>query len=88
MRGQKSLFPLTLILCALISITGCSDLRTQTVKKTPDEKKGLKLLKEMAMAHGIANWQDIKTYTVHFEEEFYGKIGEKASPYAETKVKI
>jgi len=77
----------TLLISAILFVN-CSDLRTKTVKRDFNEMKGRQLLVEMGKAHGIENWQKISTYSVDFEEEFFGKLGERSSPYPETKTKL
>jgi hypothetical protein len=69
---------------SFIFIASCADLRTNEAKKNTDEEKAKRLLKEMGIAHGIQNWDKMATYTVEFEDQFYGKIGKKANPYPDT----
>lgn len=84
---QKTKFGLVLFIGTLL-ITSCSDLRTKVSKKTPDERKAKELLHKMGAAHGIANWEKLATYTVTFEDEFFGKIGNNAKPYPEANTQF
>jgi hypothetical protein len=75
---------LSLLFLTFISIHSCADLRTSEARNNTDEEKAKRLLKEMGVAHGIQNWDKMATYTVNFEDQFYGKIGKKANPYPDT----
>lgn len=77
-----------IFIVSVILITSCADLRTKTTKKDPAVDKARQLLLEMGKAHGIENWENFNTYTVYFEDEFFGKIGKKSMPYPETPNKF
>ena len=62
---------------------GTTDLRTDTAKNAPNEAKAKQLLQEMAAAHQIHNWNNLQTYSVTFEEEFFGSMGQSSHPYPE-----
>lgn len=72
----------------ILLISSCVDLRTKVSKKNPAPDKAKQLMMEMGEAHGVAEWKKLKTYTAIFEEEFYGKLGERSSPYPETKMEF
>ncbi len=76
-----------IIIFLLLSLTGCklADLRTDSVKNNLMELKGRTLLQKMGVAHGIAQWKNIETYSVKFSEEFYGRIGKSGNPFPEQK---
>lgn len=73
-----------LLFLTLLLTNSCADLRTKVAKKNIDEAKARRLLKEMGVAHGIQNWDKMATYTVEFEDQFYGKIGKKANPFSDS----
>ena len=73
-----------ILFLTLLLTNSCADLRTKAAKKNTDEAKAKRLLKEMGAAHGIQNWDKMATYTVEFEDQFYGKIGKKANPYSDS----
>ena len=75
---------LNILFIPLLFTYSCADLRTKTSKKELNEEKATQLLIAMGEAHGIANWDKIDTYTVQFEDQFYGKIGKKANPYPDS----
>lgn len=79
---------LFLIVMGYLFILGTADLRTEVAKNSPNEKKAKLLLQDMAIAHGIANWDSIQTYSAQFEEQFYGPIGTMSHPYSEDTVQF
>jgi hypothetical protein len=74
----------TILFLSIFFITSCADLRTKAAKKDLNEEKAKILLREMGAAHGIQHWDKRATYTVEFEDQFYGKIGKKANPYSDS----
>jgi hypothetical protein len=75
-----------IVLVVLYKIFGVADLRTEVAKTAINEDKAKTLIKEMGTAHGIENWDGVKTYQMAFEDEFFGTIGSMSHPYAESKV--
>lgn len=79
-----------LILLALLTFLGIyflgtTDLRTDTAKNAPNEAKARQLLKEMGAAHQIQYWDSMTTYSVIFEDEFFGTMGKSSHPYSADK---
>lgn len=58
-----------------------SDLRTDLVKNDPQPIDGRALLMKMGTAHNIAKWDSVSTYTVIFQDEFFGTIGQQSHPF-------
>ena len=77
-----------LLTLVLTFIWGCSDIRTTVVKKEVNRYKGVQLLRKMGEAHHIKAWTSIATYSVYFQEHFYGKIGQMANPYPDEITKM
>ena len=81
-----------LALVGIISVTGCigfnkvADLRTERAMQNQGADKAKALLKEMALAHGSRAWQSIETYSIDFEDEFYGFIGKNGHPFKDNKL--
>ena len=67
---------------------GTVDLRTEESKTNPKEKNANLLLQEMAEAHGAKNWDDFETYTVQFEDRFFGDLGSFSNPFYEDTVQF
>ncbi len=78
------LIPL-ILLFTLYKIFGIADLRTETAKNINNEYPAKQLIIDMGKAHGIKNWDDVKTYQVDFEDEFFGKLGSKSHGYGINK---
>ncbi len=64
-----------------INIFKLSDLRTSTSIEQKNEALAKEMIANMGRAHGIKNWSDLETYSVLFEDEFYGFLGKFSSPY-------
>lgn len=79
---------LFLIIVAYFFFLGTVDLRTDTAKNQPNEKRAKALLQEMGEAHGINNWENINTYTTRFEDVFFGTFGSKSHGFAEDSVQF
>ena len=58
-----------------------ADLRTEIVKNDPQPIEGRALLMKMAAAHNIALWDSVTTYTVVFQDEFFGTMGQNSHPF-------
>ncbi|MFK8006847.1 MAG: hypothetical protein AB8H03_10760 [Saprospiraceae bacterium] len=67
---------------------GTADLRTDLAKNEPNEIRAKALLQEMGEAHGIANWENINTYSTKFEDVFFGALGSNSHGYAEDSVQF
>jgi len=63
-----------------------SDIKPKTSKYPNSYKKAKEVLKEMGEAHNIQFWNNIETYNVTFEDEFYGFLGSQSHPFKEQKV--
>ena len=85
---MKYLYALLIIssLTSCVNVFKISDLRTDLVKLAPDEIKGKRLITEMGIAHQINNWKKIETYSVNFNDEFYGIVGKNSHPFSENKI--
>lgn len=85
MKSFLKIFGLVIGCLALIAfyffVVHLSDLRTDTVKDNPDPIGGRALLLKMGAAHNIAAWDSVDTYTVAFEDDFYGMVGENGHPF-------
>jgi len=77
-----------LLLLVLYKTFAVVDLRTDIDKNAINEDKAKGLISDMGKAHGIENWQNIKTYSVSFEDEFFGFIGSKSHAYGANKVNM
>lgn len=77
-----------LIIYGLISFFKLSDLRPKNYTYPNNQKKAKNLLEEMGKAHGITFWDSIQTYTVSFEDEFYGFFGKQAHPFKEQIIQL
>ena len=91
---MKRVIKTSLLFIALVSILGCvnilklSDLQTQGYHYPNNLDKAKLLLKEMGVAHHIHLWDSLETYTVIYEDEFYGFLGKKAHPFKEQNMKF
>ena len=79
---------LFIIIVTYFYFLGTADLRTEFAKNAPNEKHAKALLQEMGEAHGIANWGNINTYAVKFEDNFFGTLGANSHGYAEDSVRF
>ena len=79
---------LLFIIVTYFYFLGTVDLRTETSKNEPNEKRAKALLQEMGEAHGIANWENINTYSAKFEDVFFGTLGSNSHGYEEDSVQF
>lgn len=79
---------LFIIIIGYFYFLGTVDLRTEIAKNTPNEKLAKALLQEMGEAHGISNWEKLNTYSVKFEDVFFGTLGANSHSYAEDSVQF
>ena len=83
MKLKYAGYTLLLILAAtgLIGYFHLADLRTETAVEGSDAARARALLKQMAVAHNADAWNELKTYRVSFEDEFYGPVGAFGNPF-------
>lgn len=62
-----------------------TDLRTDVAKTSTDTDKARLLIAQMAKAHNVSAWEDISTYRVAFDDEFYGLVGNFGNPFPNNK---
>lgn len=67
---------------------GTADLRTEKAKSGQDAEKAIGLLQEMAIAHGVDNWDSVNAYQVNFEDEFLSFVGKSGSPFKQDKTEM
>lgn len=72
-----------ILVAAGVYFFGTADLRTETAKSNPNPAKAKQLLQEMGEAHGIQYWDQLATYQVTFEDEFYGLMGWYGKPFSD-----
>ena len=72
----------------LVSSCRLLDLNAAHPISEPNETKAKNLMKEMALSHGIEEWNNISTYQIKLDDEFYGFVGKQGSPYKEGKTRI
>ncbi|WP_158977310.1 hypothetical protein [Cellulophaga sp. L1A9] len=77
-----------IILVALFIGCKLTDLRPQGYEYPNNIEKAKYLLEEMGKAHQIEKWNDIETYNVIFEDEFYGFLGERTHGFKEQKMEF
>lgn len=65
-----------------------ADIRPENYSYPTNVEKAKGLLKEMAVAHRTHLWDSIQTYSVNFEDEFFGFVGKQAHPFAEQNMKF
>lgn len=82
-----SLFSLIIII-GLFFYFKLSDLRPEGYTYPNDIEKAKQLLEAMGKAHQIEKWNDIETYNVIFEDEFYGFLGKKTHAFQEQKIEL
>jgi len=70
-RLLSTLLSLSLI-GGLISSCKTTDLRPEGYLYARNIEKAKQLLEEMGKAHQIENWNNLETYNIVFEGEFYG----------------
>ena len=82
------IFLLSLIIIGLILSSKLTDLRPEGYSYPNDIEKAKHLLEAMGKAHQIDKWNDIETYNVAFEDEFYGFLGKRTHAFQEQKIKL
>jgi len=76
-----------IIVCSsCVNVFKMVDIRTDEAKEAKGKSKALYLLKRMQDAHGVKHWKNIESYTVDFEDTFFGVVGRTAHPYKEQSV--
>ena len=79
---------LLIIIVTYFYFLGTADLRTKIAINEPNEQFAKALLQEMGNAHGISNWEKIKTYSTEFEDVFFGTLGAISHGYSEDSVRF
>lgn len=77
-----------LLLSSCVNILKLQDIRTDIAKNDEGQERAKTLLTEMGNAHGIYKWDEMETYMVAFEDEFFGFLGKRGHPYKEHSVKF
>jgi len=74
MKKKTLYFQLLLILSLIFSSCKLADIRTDSLKASPtsNNQKGKTLLKEAHIAMGLDKLVNYQTYTVAYEEQYYG----------------
>lgn len=85
---MKITLRITLSLITILVVSCTTDLRTKVAKNEPDVDKAKMLVEAMGKAHNIAAWENVETYMVNFEEEFFGRIGKAGNPYPDMKTEL
>ena len=68
---------------ACVNVFKTSNLLADYEDKIIEGSKGRELLTKSAAAHRSNNWDSISSYSVHFEDEFFGFIGKFAHPFGQ-----
>lgn len=86
---------LTIVIIGFLLITtGCvnvfklSDLREEGYTFPNNQNKAKQLMKEMGIAHKIDMWDSIQTYNILLNEESFGFLGKKSSPFKELNMEF
>ncbi|MCI4669820.1 MAG: hypothetical protein MRZ79_16920 [Bacteroidia bacterium] len=71
-----------LIAASLLFLSSCkmADLSNEETKSNTNAQAKA-ILEAAAKAHGVEKWNSVSTYEVSFKDEFYGAMGNFASPY-------
>ncbi len=77
-----------LIIVGLFFNCKLTDLRPEGYVYPHNIEKAKHLLEEMGKAHQIDKWNDIETYNVIFEDEFYGFLGKRTHSFPEQKMEF
>jgi len=75
-----------IIIIGLFFSCKLTDLRPKGYTYPSDIEKAKQLLQAMGKAHQIDKWNDIETYNVIFEDEFYGFLGKRSHGFQEQKI--
>ena len=86
-KPLRSLLSLLLIVGLFFSCK-ITDLRPEGYEYASDIARAKQLLEEMGKAHQIDNWNNMETYNVIFEGEFYGFLGKKSHSFKEQKIEL
>ncbi len=77
-----------ILFTSCVSVFKLADLRDESYTYPNDVEKAKDLIYKMGEAHNIKKWEEISTYSVIFEDEFYGFVGKQAHPFKEDKMKF
>lgn len=77
------------LIILFIGLAGCklADIRTDEVRTSPDEIKGMILLKEMREAHHVDQLDSMNTLSLHITDAFFG-MGKIANPFPKNKAEF
>lgn len=85
-RGVQLVSLVLLIL--LVQSCRLVDIRTTEVKESYNPEKGIDILNEMSKTHGLEQWDSIKNYSLHIDDEFYGLMGKMGNPFPNNKAEF
>ncbi|WNJ16334.1 hypothetical protein [Pontibacter sp. G13] len=72
-----------------MSSCSISDIRNDYVKtQSNTSERARQILSEMQIAHGVEHWNKFQTYSVAFQDEFYGLIGSIANPFPNNRADV
>lgn len=87
-KGLIAILGGIMLLAMGTAIWGTADLRNDTAKTSQDSQRAETLVREMAKAHGVEQWEKLNTYQATFEDEFLGFIGKNSKPFKEDKTQM
>lgn len=87
---QKQLLSLVSLTIMVVLFFSCkiTDLRPDGYAYANDIARAKQLIEEMGKAHQIDNWNNLETYNIIFEGEFYGFLGKRSNPFKEQKIEV
>ena len=71
-----------------LSTYGIADLRKNVTIESESSQKAKALLEDCAAAHGQSAWENIETYQLEIEDEFYPPMGEYSHPFEEDSINM
>ena len=77
-----------LIIVGLFFSYRLTDLRPDGYTYPNDIEKAEHLLEAMGRAHQINKWNDLETYNVMLDDEFYGFLGKRSHSFEEQKIEL
>ena len=83
-----TLFLASALMIGCVNFFKISDLQTGDYKYPNHPEKAKLLMREMGVAHQIHKWDSLETYTVKFEDEFYGFLGKQVHSFKEQKMQF
>lgn len=70
-------------LASCVNVFSLADLQPDNYSYPSDTDKAAMLIRQMGIAHNIAQWDSIETYQVTYKDDFYGFFGKQAHPFKE-----